>query len=92
MPSECEKGLMAEPIEKKPPHQIGAKRMAIAMFSNTCPENDAKRQSTEKSFRNKGGLLVFFPLWPSVRGCRNSLLGIRECPIPRREGSVCRKG
>lgn len=29
----------------------GAKRMAFAVFSNTCPKNDTKRQAIQKSFK-----------------------------------------
>ena len=29
----------------------GAKRVAFAVFANTCPKNDTKRQAIEKSFK-----------------------------------------
>ena len=46
-------------IDKMPPRLAGAKRMAFAVFSNTCPKNDTKRQSIEKSFKSKGISIKF---------------------------------
>lgn len=43
---------LKETIAKMPPRLDGAKRMAFAVFSNTCPKNDTKRQAIEKSFKN----------------------------------------
>ena len=45
---------LKDTIAKMPPRLDGAKRMAFAVFSNTCPKNDTKRQTLEKSFNNKG--------------------------------------
>lgn len=50
---------LKETIEKLPPRQREAKRMAFAVFSNTCPKNDTKRQAIEKRFRNKGVCIKF---------------------------------
>jgi len=36
------------------PRLAGAKRTAFAVFSNTCPKNDTKRQAIKKSLENKG--------------------------------------
>ena len=46
-------------IDKMQPRLSGAKRMAFAVFSNTCPKNDTKRQAIEKSFNNKGIAIRF---------------------------------
>ena len=46
-------------IDKMPPRLNGAKQMAFAVFSNTCPKNDSKRQAIEKSFKNKGVAIKF---------------------------------
>lgn len=46
-------------IDKMPPRLDGAKRMAFAVFSNTCPKNDTKRQAIEKSFNIKGISIKF---------------------------------
>lgn len=46
-------------IDKMPPRLAGAKRMAFAVFSNTCPKNDTKRQAIEKSFKSKGISIKF---------------------------------
>ena len=46
-------------IDKMPPCLDGAKRMAFAVFSNTCPKNDTKRQAIEKSLENKGIIIKF---------------------------------
>ena len=46
-------------IDKMPPRLAGAKRMAFAVFSNTCPKNDTKRQAIEKSLNNKGIAIKF---------------------------------
>ena len=43
---------LKETITKMPPRLAGAKRMAFAVFSNTCPKNNTKRQAIEKSFKN----------------------------------------
>ena len=50
---------LKETVEKLPPRQREAKRMAFAVFSNTCPKNDTKRQAIEKRFRNKGVCIKF---------------------------------
>ncbi len=47
-------GQLRDTIEKLPPRLTGAKRMAFAVFSNTCPKNDTKRQAIVKSFNKKG--------------------------------------
>lgn len=44
---------LKDTIDKLPPRLTGAKRMAFAVFSNTCPKNDTKRQAIEKKFRDK---------------------------------------
>lgn len=46
-------------IDKMPPRLAGAKRMAFAVFSNTCPKNDTKRQAIEKSLDKKGIIIKF---------------------------------
>ena len=46
-------------IDKMPPRLAGAKRIAFAVFSNTCPKNDTKRQTIEKSFKNMGIAIKF---------------------------------
>lgn len=46
-------------IDKMPPRLAGAKRMAFAVFSNTCPKNDTKRQAIEKSFKSRGIAIKF---------------------------------
>lgn len=46
-------------IDKMPPRLAGAKRMAFAVFSNTCPKNDTRRQAIEKSLNNKGITIKF---------------------------------
>lgn len=43
---------LKDTIDKMPARLAGAKRMAFAVFSNTCPKNDTKRQAIEKSFKN----------------------------------------
>lgn len=45
---------LKETIDKMPPRLAGAKRMAFAVFSNTCPKNDTKRQAIVKNFKNNG--------------------------------------
>lgn len=52
-------GQLRDTIEKLPPRLTGAKRMAFAVFSNTCPKNDTKRQAIVKSF-NKMGIDISF--------------------------------
>ncbi len=52
-------GQLKETIAKMPPRLAGAKRMAFAVFSNTCPKNDTKRQAIEKSFKSKGIFIKF---------------------------------
>lgn len=52
-------GQLRDTIEKLPPRLTGAKRMAFAVFSNTCPKNDTKRQAIVKSF-NKMGIDIRF--------------------------------
>ena len=44
---------LKDTIDKMQPRLSGAKRMAFAVFSNTCPKNDTKRQAIEKKFRDK---------------------------------------
>ena len=44
---------LKETIAKMQPRLSGAKRMAFAVFSNTCPKNYTKRQAIEKKFRDK---------------------------------------
>lgn len=39
-------------MDRMQPRLDGAKRMAFAVFSNTCPKNNTKRQAIEKSFKN----------------------------------------
>ena len=46
-------------IDKMPPRLAGAKRIAFAVFSNTSPKNDTKRQAIEKRFNNKGIAIKF---------------------------------
>jgi len=46
-------------IVKMPLRLDGAKRMVFAVFSNTCPKNNTKRQAIEKSFNNKGIAIKF---------------------------------
>lgn len=41
-------------IAKMPPRLAGAKRMAFAVFSNTCPKNDTKRQAIVKNLKSNG--------------------------------------
>lgn len=50
---------LKDTIDKMPPRHAGAKRMAFAVFSNTCPKNDTKRQAIEKSFKNMGIAIKF---------------------------------
>ena len=50
---------LKDTIEKLPSREREAKRMAFAVFSNTCPKNDTKRQAIEKGFRNKGVIIRF---------------------------------
>ena len=52
-------GQLRDTIGKLPPRLTGAKRMAFAVFSNTCPKNDTKRQAIVKSF-NKMGIDIRF--------------------------------
>lgn len=52
-------GQLRDTIEKLPPRLTGAKRMAFAVFSNTCPKNDTQRQAIVKSF-NKMGIDIRF--------------------------------
>ena len=52
-------GQLRDTIEKLPPRLTGAKRMAFAVFSNTCLKNDTKRQAIVKSF-NKMGIDIRF--------------------------------
>jgi len=46
-------------IDKMPPRLAGAKRMAFAVFSNTCPKNDSNRQAIQKRLENKGITIKF---------------------------------
>lgn len=57
-------------MDRMQPRLAGAKRMAFAVFSNTCPKNDTKRQAIEKSFRNKKIVIKF---------CRTG----ETCPLAR---------
>lgn len=50
---------LEDTLERIPPRLAGAKRMAFAVFSNTCPKNDTKRQAIEKNFKNKGIIIRF---------------------------------
>lgn len=50
---------LKDTIDKMQPRLSGAKRMAFAVFSNTCPKNDTKRQAIEKSFKNMGIAIKF---------------------------------
>jgi len=50
---------LEDTIERLPPRLRGAKRMAFAVFSNTCPKNDSKRQAIEKKFRDKEIIIKF---------------------------------
>jgi hypothetical protein len=50
---------LEDTIERLPPHLSGAKRMAFAVFSNTCPKNGTKRQAIEKSFKSRGIAIKF---------------------------------
>jgi len=50
---------LKDTIAKMPPRLDGAKRIAFAVFSNTCPKNDTKRQTLEKSFKNRGIAIWF---------------------------------
>lgn len=52
-------GQLRDTIGKLPPRLTGAKRMAFAVFSNTCPKNDTNRQAIVKSF-NKMGIDIRF--------------------------------
>ena len=52
-------GQLKETIAKMPPRLDGAKRMAFAVFSNTCPKNDTNRQAIEKKFRDKKIIIKF---------------------------------
>jgi len=52
-------GQLRDTIEKLPPRLTGAKRLAFAVFSNTCPKNDTQRQAIVKSF-NKMGIDIRF--------------------------------
>lgn len=50
---------LKDTIDKMSPRLVGAKRMAFAVFSNTCPKNDTKRQAIEKSFKSRGIAIKF---------------------------------
>ncbi|MBP5516181.1 MAG: hypothetical protein J6X86_04435 [Bacteroidales bacterium] len=50
---------LEDTLERIPSRLAGAKRMAFAVFSNTCPKNDTKRQAIEKSFKNRGIFIKF---------------------------------
>ena len=50
---------LKDTIDKMQPRLSGAKRMAFAVFSNTCPKNDTKRQAIQKSLENKGIIIKF---------------------------------
>ena len=42
---------LKETMAQLPARLNGARRMAFAVFSNTCPKNNTKRQAIEKSFK-----------------------------------------
>ena len=46
-------------IDRIPPSNSTASRMAFAVFSNRCPKNDSTRQAIEKRFYKKGVKLSF---------------------------------
>ena len=50
---------LKDTIDKMPARLVGAKRMAFAVFSNTCPKNDTKRQAIKKKFRDKEIIIKF---------------------------------
>lgn len=50
---------LKDTIDRMQPRLAGAKRMAFAVFSNTCPKNDTKRQAIQKSLENKGIIIKF---------------------------------
>lgn len=50
---------LEDTLERIPSRLAGAKRMAFAVFSNTCPKNDTKRQAIEKFFKNRGVFIKF---------------------------------
>lgn len=50
---------LKDTLERIPPRLAGAKRMAFAVFSNTCPKNDTRRQAIEKGLKNKGIIIKF---------------------------------
>lgn len=50
---------LKDTIDRMQPRLSGAKRMAFAVFSNTCPKNDTKRQAIQKSLENKGIIIKF---------------------------------
>ena len=50
---------LKDTIDRMQPRLAEAKRMAFAVFSNTCPKNDTKRQAIEKSFKSKGISIKF---------------------------------
>lgn len=50
---------LEDTLERIPSRLAGAKRMAFAVFSNTCPKNDTKRQAIEKNFKNRDILIKF---------------------------------
>ena len=50
---------LEDTMDRLPPRLSGAERMAFAVFSNTCPKNDTKRQAIQKSLENKGIIIKF---------------------------------
>ena len=50
---------LKDTMDRLPPRLSGAKRMAFAVFSNTCPKNDTRRQAIEKKFRDKEIIIKF---------------------------------
>lgn len=50
---------LKDTIDRMQPRLAEAKRMAFAVFSNTCPKNDTKRQAIQKSLENKGIIIKF---------------------------------
>lgn len=50
---------LKDTMDRMQPRLAGAKRMAFAVFSNTCPKNDTKRQAIEKKFRDKEIIIKF---------------------------------
>ena len=58
---------LKDTMDRLPPRLGGAKRMAFAVFSNTCPKDDTKRQAIEKSFKSRGIAIKFCRTGESYR-------------------------